>query len=236
MPRFVLVSLFAFLTTAFGCASGEISGFSSEENDECEECPEPADDDDVVDDDDDDDLECSFQVDTWDVASNSYGVTELANELWVSRSDWPSAGLVYAGSEVLMTRIDFKAAHEDCPDIEVHGFGMYLYHSDIAGTLWGSSLAALDTVWGEVNGEIIETVNGSNDYPNGWYPYLDGFLVPAGETVSVSFYADLSAATTNGDKVRLEMQTNNLFVHVAGVSAPLADDGTWGPQHELVIP
>ena len=239
------VSIFATFSLTLGC-SETVNNYYPEEDgececDDCEECDECSDDDDSEEPGDDDDsaeeVDCSFFAETWDVAEGLYGQIELANELVIELAEEPDGGLVEPG-DIAMTRLHFTAVHEQCPDIEVRGFGMFLDYSDIAETGWAEELADLSTVWAEdEDGNIVGSDNGSDDYPNGWYPYLDSFTIPAGTTVSLTFYADLTDANaaTNGDTARLDLQADNLSVIVDGVWAPLAQDQIEGPEFEIDI-
>lgn len=133
---------------------------------------------------------CEYVTSTWD------GDIALRNNLVVSLHDpQPSHEAVEGVSDVLV--LDFTATDPDCNDILVTGFSLRTYWTDIADSGWYPSWVGMS-----IDGELVDGVSigggiadGTTTYP----PIYEQFVVPAGETVTATFSAEMYGASVIDD-------------------------------------
>lgn len=194
-----------------GTTVEEVPGASTSDDSEAEEVPaaDEADSDKTEDAAGDTTVEeeptCEYVTSTWS------GDIALRNQLVVSLHDpQPSYEVAEGVSDVLI--LDFKATDPDCTDILVTGFSLRTYWTDNAGTGWYPTWVGTS-----IDGELIDGVGLSGGVAGGtaaYPPIYEPFIIPAGETVTVTFSAEMyGASAEEDDAIRFGLYVGSLGVY-----------------------
>jgi hypothetical protein len=148
---------------------------------------------------------CEFVVDTWD------GEVIMGNNLIVSlNQDTPSGQILPGMNDVLV--LDFTAQDPNCADILVVGFSVKILWTDNAGTGWHPSWLGM-----AIDDELVTGIGLTGGFADGTINHIgihDAFVVPAGETVTTTFSAEmLGASAVEDDSVLFGLYTGSLTIY-----------------------
>ncbi|GEM_PF-6316404 len=133
---------------------------------------------------------CEYMTSTWD------GDIALGNNLVVSLHDpQPSYEVTEGVSDVLV--LDFTAVNSDCNNILVTGFSLRTYWTDNADSEWYPSWVGMS-----IDDELVDGVGISGGIAGGtvtYPPIHEQFIVPAGQTVTTTFSAEMYGASVFDD-------------------------------------
>jgi len=162
---------------------------------------------------------CEFMTSTWD------GDIALKNNLVVSLNAASPTTVEPGTHEVLI--LDFTATNPDCACILVTGFSISVIWTDTADSGWHPTWLG-EYIDGEI--ETASAIGGGSS--GGTIAYIGmshPFIVPAGETVTVTFSANMSDAETEyDDSIRFGLYVGSLGIYDGENLVTLHNDGQDG--------
>ncbi len=179
---------------------------------------------------------CAFPVKVWDIdrtdgevyPESSYDMVVMENELLVElNSSTPSGTSTPGYHEVL--RVNFTAVHAGCPDVTVTTTQLSSYVTDNAGTGWYEDLFLTDG-FDQINLTTGDSIGGPIVQGSGFWDMTDAvaymsmneFVIPAGTTYTIAWYADTTGASEVADDMIQMDITPDSMVWDDGVTSVVA--------------
>jgi len=166
------------------------------------------------------DGECEYLVETWD------GDIMMTNYPFIDACSRSPQGLSEPGYQEVL-RVRYGASNENCPPMYFGGLTLYIGATDIHETYWYEDVEGIDAV-NNMTGEQIGFGRFSVCHLNGggcpqstghfsttpdeeYGRWFDGVTALGGETVSISFWVDLSGIG-EGDTFKLTFGPDQMSI------------------------
>lgn len=148
---------------------------------------------------------CEFVVNTWD------GEIVMGNNLTVALNQDTPSGQILPGTNDMLV-LDFTAQDPDCADILVVGFSIKVLWTDNAGTGWYPTWLGMS-----IDDELVTGTGLNGGFAGGTTNYVGishAFVVPAGDTVTAVFSAEMiGASAVDDDSVLFGLYTGSLVIY-----------------------